>query len=102
MGPMIASGAGYSAAAWVADLGFASHFAGHHQQRGIEQSAVGEIFDQGGEAAVKLRQQILLEAGKVVAVRVPASAAGALLRQLLLVLLPEHRYKRHACLDQPP
>ena len=60
-----------------------------------------QVVEQGREGPVELRQQAVLQAVEVVAVRVPAAAALAQ-RVEFLVALPEDRHERHAGLDQPP
>src|SRR5688500_13532053 len=64
------------------------------------QAAVVQVGEQGRKGAVELRQQVLFEAAEVVAVRVPAAGALALVRDRL-VLLPEDGDERHARLDKP-
>ena len=69
-------------------------------QRLVQQAALVQVVEQGGERPVELGQQAVLQAVEVVAVRVPAAAALAQLVELL-VAFPEDGDERHAGLDQP-
>src|SRR5581483_12176992 len=57
-----------AAGAAVADARLASHFAHEHDQGIFEHAALGQVLDQGGEAAVQVGQEICLQAIKVVRV----------------------------------
>ena len=48
-----------------------SHVAGHHDQRRLQQAALGQILQQGRECPVEERQQEVFEQVEVVLVRVP-------------------------------
>ena len=67
----------------------------------VQQAALVQVVEQRREGPVELRQQAVLQAVEVVAVRVPAAAALAQLVEFL-VALPEDGDERHARLDQPP
>ena len=86
--PVIATGTEGATAAAVAHFRHATHLAGDEHERFIEQSARGKVFEEGGEAAVELRQEVVAQAVEVVAVRVPATGAFAFLVQTF-VLFPE-------------
>lgn len=64
-GPVVASGSGLSSGAGIADEGFTAHFARDEDEGLVEEVAVGEVFEEGGEGAVELGEEVLAEAGKV-------------------------------------
>ena len=63
------------AAGVLVDLRRAAEVAGPVDQRLVQQPAVLQVFEQGGERPVGVRQAAVLERGEVVLVRVPAADA---------------------------
>ncbi len=100
MGPVVAACARGAAGSRVADPRRATHLAGDQEQRPCQQPTCGQVLDQCREGPVELRQEVLLQAVEVVAVRIPAAGALALIRDGL-ILLPEDRDERDAGLHQP-
>src|SRR5205085_3648157 len=89
------------ARARVADLWLPAHLAVDQDEGVIEQAAVVQVLEEGGEVAVELRKKMLTEAVEVTAMRVPAPAAlaqGIKLR----VFLGKDGNERHPGFDQPP
>ena len=64
-GPVVASGSGLSSGAGVADEGFAAHFARDEHEGLVEEVAVGQVFEEGGEGAVELGEEVFAQAGEV-------------------------------------
>ena len=64
-------------------------------QRLVEQPAVVQVDQEAGERAIEARQQLILHAGEVVPVGIPAGARQA-------ELVPEDGDESPAGLDQPP
>ena len=61
------------AAGLAVDARCPSHVAGHHDQRRLQQAALGQILQQGRECPVEERQQEVFEQVEVVLVRVPVA-----------------------------
>ena len=103
-GPVVPAGTGLAAGTGIADLWFAPHLAGEHDERGIEQPAVGEILNQRRITAVEPWQEIFFEAVEIISVRIPATSTAAFLGEGAVdaVHFPEHGDKRHTGFHQPP
>src|SRR6266851_2004060 len=101
VGPMISAGALGSTRPRIADLGLPSHLTVYHDQGVPEQPAVVKVFEKSGEAAIQFRQQMVLEAEKIAAVCIPATAAFAQVVGLG-ILHPEYADEGNSRLDQPP
>ncbi len=84
-----------AAAVAQAELGRPAVLAQEHDQRLVEQPAAVQVDQQAGERLVEARQELVLHAGEVVPVGVPAGAGQA-------VLVPEDGDEPAAGLDQPP
>src|SRR5262249_18287546 len=66
--PMIATGV-------FVDLGSAAEITGPIHQRFLQKASIAQVFDQGGNSPVRVRQPAAFEDGKIVLVRVPAAYA---------------------------
>src|SRR6202035_741077 len=69
-------------------------------QRGIEQAAGRQVFDQCGKTTVEFGQQIFFQAAEIVAMRVPPTTAKTLLRDEVIFFRPEDCDERNSRLDE--
>src|SRR5690606_21820903 len=75
-GPVLAAGGGALGPGFQSDERGSAEFAHTDDERVVEQAAVVEVFQQGGEAEVEAREQAVLQRLENVVVCVPAVGVG--------------------------
>ncbi len=86
----------------IANLWLPPHLARHQHQRALQQPPLAQVFQQRRKTAVKLREQRLLQAAEVVAVRVPPPGTRTFqFLGSLSIGQPIDRHERHLRLHQP-
>ncbi len=73
-------------------FGLAAELADPGDEGFVQEAALGEIVQERDERGFRRRQEVVLEAMEIVAVRVPERVA---------VVVPVDRNQRHAALDKP-